>query len=100
MACSREKLVRAGSHWFTATNSYDQKTGLATFNQHWFIKRGRLFERRLVTVKTRAFSDAAIRPMLRAAGLPLFRVDTQVRIDGKPMRKLYLAQKSAAVRGR
>jgi SAM-dependent methyltransferase len=93
----REKLVRVGPHWFTATNAYDEKSGLATFNQHWFIKRGRFYERRLVTVQTRAFSDKAIRRLLAAAGLRLLRVDTQVRVDEKPMRKLYLAQKSTAV---
>lgn len=38
----REKLFRVGPHWFTATNAYDEKSGLATFNQHWFIKRGPL----------------------------------------------------------
>jgi ubiquinone/menaquinone biosynthesis C-methylase UbiE len=89
----REKLFRVGPHWFTATNAYDEKTGVATFTQHWFVKRGRLYERRLVEVRTRAFSDAGIRRMLAAAGLRLFRVETQVRIDGQPMRKLYLAAK-------
>lgn len=53
-----------------------------------------------MTVQTRAFSDAAIKRLLAAAGLRLLRVDVQVREDGKPMRKLYLAQKSTAIRGR
>jgi SAM-dependent methyltransferase len=89
----RDKLFKVGPHWFTASNSYDGKTGVATFNQLWFVRRGRLFERRLVTVRERAFSDAAIRRMLTSGGMRLVRVDTQVEIDGRPMRKLYLAEK-------
>ena len=92
----REKLFRVASHWFISTNAYDEKTGVATFTQHWFIKRGRLFERRLVVVQERAFTDAAIRKLLAAGGLKLLRVDTQVRIDGQPMRKVYLAVKPLA----
>jgi ubiquinone/menaquinone biosynthesis C-methylase UbiE len=91
----REKLLHAGPHWFTAFNAYDSKTGVATFNQMWFIRRGRQFERCLVTVHERAFADAAIRRMLDDAGLRLLKIEPQVAIDGKPMRKLFLAQRAA-----
>jgi SAM-dependent methyltransferase len=90
----REKLFRVGPHWFMASNVFDEKLGIATFSQHWFVRRGRLFQRHLVVVRERSFSDAEIKRLLAAAGLRLLRVDTQVRIDGKPMRKLYLAAKS------
>jgi ubiquinone/menaquinone biosynthesis C-methylase UbiE len=87
----REKLFRAGPHVFMASNEFDERTGIATFRQLWFVRRGRLYQRRLVTVRERAFRDSDIRAMLRRAGLPLVKVSTQVRVDGKPGRKLYLA---------
>ena len=89
----REKLFRVGPHWFTASNVYDEKSGIASFSQHWFIKTGRLFERHLIVVRERSFTDAEIKRVLAACGMKLLRVDTQVRIDGKPMRKLYLAER-------
>ncbi len=89
----REKLCRVRPHWFTASNTYDEKSGIATFSQHWFIRRGRLFERRLVVVHERAFTDVEIRRRLASVGLRLLRVKTQVHIERKPARKLYLAEK-------
>jgi ubiquinone/menaquinone biosynthesis C-methylase UbiE len=90
----RDRLCRVGPHWFTSSNEYDEKSGVATFSQHWFVKKGRLFERRLVRVEERAFADAALERWLAAAGLRLLRVDTQVVIDEKPMRRLYLAERT------
>jgi SAM-dependent methyltransferase len=87
----REKLFRVGAHSFMASNEFDERTGVATFRQLWFVRTGRLYERRLITVRERAFRDADIRTMLRRAGLRLLNVSTQRRIDGKPVRKLYLA---------
>jgi len=49
-----------------------------------------------VVVQERAFTDAAIRKLLAAGGLKLLRVDTQVRIDGQPVRKVYVAVKPLA----
>jgi SAM-dependent methyltransferase len=89
----REKLFHAGPHWFAAFNAFDEKSGVATFNQMWFVKRGRSFERRLVTVHERAFAETAIKTMLDRAGLRLLSSEVQVRLDGKPARRLYLAQK-------
>jgi ubiquinone/menaquinone biosynthesis C-methylase UbiE len=89
----REKLFRVGPHWFTASNVYDEKSGIASFSQHWFIKAGRLFERHLIVVRERSFTDAELKRVLAAGGMKLLRVETQVRIDGKPMRKLYLAER-------
>ena len=39
-----EKLFRVGPHSFTAYNAFDSKSGIATFNQLWFVKRGRLYQ--------------------------------------------------------
>jgi ubiquinone/menaquinone biosynthesis C-methylase UbiE len=94
----REKLFHAGPHWFTAVNAYDAATGIATFNQVWFVKRGRLFERRLVTVQERAFTDATVRRAVKAAGLRMVRAEVQTTIDGVPTRKLYLAERPADAR--
>jgi ubiquinone/menaquinone biosynthesis C-methylase UbiE len=107
----REKLFQVRPHWFTASNAYDEKSGIATFQQHWFVRqaaaepaaagrrrhpRPARFERILVSVQERSFADAAVRAMLARQGLRLARVDIQVKIDGKPMRKLYLAVKPQA----
>jgi len=86
-----EKLFRAGPHAFTSYNEFDAATGIATFHQLWFVKQGRLFRKVEVSVRERAFDDAEIRRMLRAAGLPLERVTVQRRLKGRPIRKVYLA---------
>lgn len=95
----REKLFRAGPHVFTASNEFDEKTGIATFHQYWFVRTGRLYQRRHVVVRERAFTDTRIRVMLRKAGLRLLKISTQTVIDGKPGRKLYIAAR-APRRGR
>jgi ubiquinone/menaquinone biosynthesis C-methylase UbiE len=88
-----EKLFHAGPHSFTAYNAFDRKTGIATFNQLWFVKQGRLYRKVLVTVRTRSYEDAELRQMLRAAGLRLERVTVMRRLKGRPIRKLFLAVK-------
>jgi ubiquinone/menaquinone biosynthesis C-methylase UbiE len=88
----REKLFKAGANWFTAFNAFDEKTGIATFKQMWFVRRGRLFERRLITVQERAFTEAGVSEMLARAGLRLLSSKVELRLDGKPARRLYLAQ--------
>lgn len=93
-----EKLFRVGPHSFTAYNAFDPKTGIATFNQLWFVRRGRLYRRVLVSVRTRSFEDADLRKMLRKAGLRLERVTVQRRLKGRPIRKLYVVVKRGAAR--
>jgi ubiquinone/menaquinone biosynthesis C-methylase UbiE len=89
----RDKLVRIGQNCFTAHNELDARTGIATFHQWWFVRRGRLYERIHVVVRERAYTDRDIRAMLRRARMRLVKVTAQRRIDGKPVRKLYLAVK-------
>lgn len=85
-----EKLFHAGPHVFTAYNAYDRESGVATFNQLWFLKTGRLYRKVLVTVRTRAFADAALRRTLRLSGLRLERVVVMRRLNGRAIRKLYV----------
>ncbi len=87
----REKLFHAGRHWFVATNEFDAKSGVATFHHTWFVARGRLFEKREVTIRERAYPDADVRRMLRAAGFRVANVKTQREVDGRPARLLYTA---------
>jgi ubiquinone/menaquinone biosynthesis C-methylase UbiE len=91
----REKLFHAGRDAFMASNSFDAATGLAVFRQLWFLKRGRLYERREIAVRERAYRDADLRRMLRRAGLRLVRVSAQRAIGGKPIRKVYVAARSS-----
>lgn len=86
-----EKLFRVGPDVFMAYNAFDRKTGVATFHQLWFVRRGRRYERSLVTVKTRSFEDARLRRMLRAAGFRLEQASVMRRVKGRPFRKLYVA---------
>jgi len=87
----REKMLRAGPHTIVATNEYNAKSGIATFHQTWFVARGRLFEKREVTVRERAYPDAEVRRMLRVAGFRVASVRTQREVDGRPARLLYTA---------
>jgi SAM-dependent methyltransferase len=91
-----EKLFRAGPDVFMAHNAFDRKTGIATFNQLWFVKQGSLYRKILVTVNERSFEDAELRRMLRAAGLRLGKVRVIQRLKGRPTRKLYVAVKNGA----
>ena len=86
-----EKLFRVGPHAFTAFNAFDPQPGIATFNQLWFVKRGRLYRKVLVSVRERSYEDAELRRMLREAGLRLERVTVLRRLKGRPVRKVYLA---------
>jgi SAM-dependent methyltransferase len=94
-----EKLFHVGPHCFTAYNAFDAATGIATFNQLWFVKQGRRFRKVLVTVRTRSYEDVELRRMLRAAGLRLERLTVQRRLKGRPIRKLYLAVRTGAGAG-
>jgi len=90
-----EKLFRVGPHVFTAVNEFDPASGVATFHQLWFVRQGRLYRRMEVAVRERSYEDAALRRMLRAAGLRLEGVTVQRRLKGRPIRKLYLAVRTA-----
>jgi ubiquinone/menaquinone biosynthesis C-methylase UbiE len=107
----REKLFHVPPHWFVASNEYDEERAVATFTQHWFVRSppgvaaGRgvrraghppTFERIKVTVQERAFTDSSIATMLERSGLRMVRAETQVEIDRRPMRILYVAEKPAA----
>jgi SAM-dependent methyltransferase len=92
----REKLYHAGCDLFMAGNEFDEASGIATFRQMWFLRRGRFYARRDVEVRERACADADLRAMLRRAGLRLVRASVQRAIDGKPARKLYVAVKAGA----
>jgi ubiquinone/menaquinone biosynthesis C-methylase UbiE len=88
----RQKLLRAGRHWYMADNAFDPSTGIATFRQVWFVARGRLFRRMEVVVRERAYDDRDLRRMLRRAGMDLVEVRVQRTVAGRPGRKVYLAR--------
>jgi ubiquinone/menaquinone biosynthesis C-methylase UbiE len=89
----REKLFWVGQNYMMAYNEFDPKQRVATFHQLWFAKRGRLYEKREVTVQERAFSPSELRQMLKKAGLRLLKQEIQRQIKGKPIRMLDLARR-------
>ena len=91
----REKLFHAGEHAYVARHRYDVETGIATFDQVWFVKRGRTYERRDVRVRERAYSKADLEPLLDRSGLHLASTTVVAEVEGKPSRKLYVAEKLA-----
>jgi ubiquinone/menaquinone biosynthesis C-methylase UbiE len=88
----RQKLLRAGRHWYVADNAFDPSTDVATFRQVWFVAHGRLYRRMEVTVRERAYDDREVRRMLRRAGMDLVDVRAQRTVAGRPGRKVYLAR--------
>jgi ubiquinone/menaquinone biosynthesis C-methylase UbiE len=88
----RQKLLRAGRHWYVADNAFDPKTDVADFRQVWFVAQGSLYRRFEVTVRERAYDDRELRRMLGRAGMELVEVRVQRTIAGRPGRKLYLAR--------
>jgi len=93
-----QKLFRLGPHAFTAYNEFDPRTGLATFHQLWFVKRGRHYRKFEVTVRNRAYDRATIRRMLRQAGMRLITVRAQRSMGAKPIRDYFLAVREAQPR--
>ena len=93
-----EKLFRVGPHYFIGSNEYDRRRRLATFHQLWFVARGRLYERREVTVHERGYPAPALRAMLRKAGLRVVSVRVQRRLEGQPARLLFIARKPVSRR--
>jgi ubiquinone/menaquinone biosynthesis C-methylase UbiE len=88
----RQKLLRAGPHWYMADNAFDPSTGIATFRQVWFVASGRLYRKMEVVVRERAYDDRDLRRMLRRAGMDLVEVRVQRTVAGRPGRKVYLAR--------
>ncbi len=89
----REKLLRAGPHWYMAQNAFDSATGIAKFRQTWFVARGPLYRRIDVVVREAAYHDRDLGRMLRRAGLDLLKVEAQRTVEGRPGRKVYLARR-------
>jgi ubiquinone/menaquinone biosynthesis C-methylase UbiE len=87
----RQTMFRAGRNLCIASNAFDQARGIATFHHTWFVANGRMFAKREVTVRERAYADSDVRRMLRAAGFKVASVTTQRKIDGQPSRLLYTA---------
>ena len=88
-----EKLFRIGADYFMASNEYDSRRRIVTFHQLWFVRKGRLYEKREVKVNERAYTVAEIRHMVKIAGLRLLTLKTQRKLEGKPIRLLYLVRK-------
>ncbi len=88
-----EKLFRIGPNFLMAYNEYDSKRRMVTFHHLWFVRKQRSYAKREVNVQERAYPDTEIRHMLKTAGLRLLKVVKQAKIDGKPIRLLYLVQK-------
>lgn len=86
-----QKLFRVGPHAFTAYNEFDSRTGVATFHQLWFVKRGRHYRKLDVSVRERAYDRATVRRMLRQAGMRLITVRAQRSMGAKPIRDYFLA---------
>jgi SAM-dependent methyltransferase len=90
----RDKLFTAGGHVCVASNDLDERTGIATFRHIWFVKSGRHYLRHDVIVRQRAYPDAELRAMLRAARLRLERITVQRSVEGRAARKIYVAVKA------
>jgi hypothetical protein len=59
----------------------------------WFVKKGKGYYKREVTVQERAYPDSEIRRMLKNAGLRLLKVTAQREVEGMPSRMLYQARR-------
>ncbi|NWG14316.1 MAG: class I SAM-dependent methyltransferase [Acidobacteria bacterium] len=93
---AHEKLFPKGQHFMVAHNEYDRKSGIATFHQLWFLRKGSLYAKREVSVQERAYNAAAIRDMVQSAGMRLVEATVQKRLEGRPIRMLYVARKPGA----
>jgi ubiquinone/menaquinone biosynthesis C-methylase UbiE len=89
----REKLFQVPAGCFVASNFYDCKRRIVTFQQLWFLKKGALYRLRRVKVRERAFTTREIKDLLLKSGMRLLDVKTQREIEGKPARLIYIAQK-------
>jgi hypothetical protein len=88
-----EKSFRLGPDYLIARNEYDSSRRRATFHHLWFVRKGHMYEKREVKVQERAYTTAEIRRMIKKAGLRLLNLKVQRKLEGKPIRMLYLVQK-------
>ena len=91
----RDKVSRIGRNFMAASNRYDPKSRIVLFTQHWFVPRGRLYERRTIAVRERAYPVAEIRAMARAAGFRVLQAEPQWRIGGKAVRRVFVLERRA-----
>jgi SAM-dependent methyltransferase len=89
----RDKLFRMKRDYFVGTNEYDEPSGIATFRQTWFIAKGRLYDKKEVTIRERAYAEDDVRRMLVGAGFCVASVSTQYEVEGRPARRIYTALK-------
>jgi ubiquinone/menaquinone biosynthesis C-methylase UbiE len=90
----REMLGRFGKNYCMSTNAYDAGKRIATFNQLWFVKQGKVYKKREISVQEAAYTRGQVRSMLRKAGFGSVTISPDVKIEGKTARFLYLARKS------
>ena len=88
-----EKSFRIGPDYLIARNEYDSSRRRVTFHHLWFVRKGHMYEKREVKVQERAYSTAEIRRMIKKAGLRLLNLKVQRKLEGKPIRLLYLVGK-------
>jgi ubiquinone/menaquinone biosynthesis C-methylase UbiE len=88
-----EKLFRLGPNYLMARNEYESRRRLATFHHLWFVQKGHLYEKREVKVQERAYTTAEIGRMVKKAELHLLNIKVQRKLEGKPIRMLYLVEK-------
>jgi ubiquinone/menaquinone biosynthesis C-methylase UbiE len=91
---AHEKLFRIGRNYMMASNEYDAEKRIVTFRQLWFVRQGRTYRKREVCVREAAYSRSEIRGMLRKAGLTPLKISVNRKLEGKPIRLLYLARKA------
>ena len=89
-----EKLFQVGPNYIMAYNDYDSRKGIVTFHQLWFVRSGRTYKKREVTVQEAAYTQKEVRSMLKKAGLRPLKISVCHKMEGKPMRFLYLVQKA------
>jgi SAM-dependent methyltransferase len=89
----REKLSSMGKTYMMASNKYDADSRIVVFRHLWFIPKGPRYEKRHVEVKERPYSTAEVRALAREAGLRVLKAMIQCRLDGKPVRIVYVLEK-------
>jgi ubiquinone/menaquinone biosynthesis C-methylase UbiE len=91
---AHEKYFKIDKHYFISKNEYDSRNKIITFNQLWFMKKRRLYEKREVEIRERAYTKTEIECLLKKAGLKLLSAVPLGDLKGKPLYILYLARKA------
>lgn len=91
---THEKSFRVGQNYLMAHTEYDARKRIATFYQLWFVRHGRAYKKREVRVREAAYTRNEIRNMLKKAGLDPLKISVCRKLEGKPIRLLYLVRKS------